>query len=77
MSRFSRRRRNVVFLHGYMGEDVMEPKYPRGVQERASLRAKANMCWMTEQKSRKHLGACALLLNKPVLDPETSGFLGR
>lgn len=69
-----------VFLHGYMWEDVMsEPQQPRGVQEKASLRTKANMPWTTEQKGRKGrklLNVCALLLNKSVFDPENFGFLG-
>lgn len=48
-----------------------------GVQEEASLRTKASVQRMTEWNSGKHLAACAVLLNKPVPDPETSGFLVR
>lgn len=58
---------------------MSEPQQPRGVQEKASLRTKANMSWTTEQKGtkdRKFLSVCALLLNKPVFDPENFGFLG-
>ena len=78
MGRFSCRRRDVFFfffLHGYEGEGVMsEPQQSPGVEEELSLRIKATMLRMTEQNSGSYLGAYAVL-NKPILDPETSRFL--
>ena len=63
------------FMHGCGRQDVMsELQQPPGVQEEANLRTKSTMLRMKEQNSGNHLGAYAVL-NKPVLDPETSGFL--
>lgn len=63
------------FGHGYEGEGVMsEPQQSPGVEEELSLRIKATMLRMTEQNSGSYLGAYAVL-NKPILDPETSRFL--
>ena len=53
---------------------MSELQQPPGVQEEANLRTKSTMLRMKVQNSGNHLGAYAVL-NKPVLDPETSGFL--
>lgn len=51
---------------------------PSGAHEvLVSLRTKANILRMMEQKVGKHLSICAMLLNKPDLDPEISRFLVR
>lgn len=53
---------------------MSEPQQSPGVEEELSLRIKATMLRMTEQNSGSYLGAYAVL-NKPILDPETSRFL--
>lgn len=66
-------KKGCIFFYMVMREDVTsEPWQSPGVQEELSLRIKATMLRMTEQNSGSYAYA---VLNKPIPDPETFGFL--